>query len=552
MDDVRSALAQPDPLALLLIASTILAMFDRHEGAFGGSRPVGPSQPELMESLFGVEILETSALLAVIAALQDDDLLRARIRRELTRRSHPLPDWLTHLMSADAYRTAELVHVLRDGDNVLVGVRLHGGHQLTAVVYIDHNMGTVVKDAFVLDQPIASVLTRFEEIAADDPDSTIDDLPAADARARVTQAITLGAIIVPPFETDTWPACRPLVEWILRSLPTGGQGYATPEWDEPRLQRIADGFLASTFGKGFRDRENADLVDLVLRFGSEHGLADPLRWSPTAVEIFLGDWVPRRVIAPAGQLAKMPGVLRAFIRFAHRERGLRPALTTQTIAAVDEHEAQYQRTIRSTQPGGPAEMLTALSALAGGLVPGDSWELRIIADLATTVGGDLALNSLTADPLPDEPFDQSGIAPDILPAVLEILAVSDEAAVTLFDVEFRTATRRLLAVVALGNPEIFRRGSRADWTAAALGWIVAKANRLFNQDQGNGMQVKDYMTHFGLKGSPSQRAVAMLRAGGFPPETGWVNLGAPVFLTSGRRAAIIAQRDRLTKRLADG
>jgi len=53
----------------------------------------------------------------------------------------------------------------------------------------------------------------------------------------------------------------------------------------------------------------------------------------------------------------------------------------------------------------------------------------------------------------------------------------------------------------------------------ALGWIVAKANRLFNQEPGKtAMQVKDYMTHFGLKGSPSQRAVAMLRAGGFPPE----------------------------------
>jgi hypothetical protein len=540
-------LAQPHPLALLLMASTILGMFDHRDGPSGGQRPVGPSQPEMMESLFGVEILETSALLAVIGALQDDDLLRARIRRELTRRSHPLPDWLAHLTSADPYRTAELVHVLRDGDNVMVGVRLHDGHQLTAVVYIDHNMGTVVKDAFVLDQPIVSVLTRFKEIAADDPDSTIDDIPAADARARVTQAITLGAITVPPFETDTWPACRPLVEWIVRSLPTGGQGYETPDWDGRQLQTIADRFLASTFGKGFRDRDSVDLVDLVLQFGSGWGLADPLRWSPTAVEIILGDWVPRRVIGPAGQLSKMPGVLRAFIRFAHHERGLRPALTTQTLAAVDEHEAEYQRTIRSPRPGGPAEMMAALSAVAGGLGTGDSWELGIIADLATTVGGDRALDSLTADPLPDEPFDQSGIARDIVPAVREVLAVSDEATVALFDVEFRTAARRLLALVARGNPEIFRRGSRADWTAAAIGWIVAKANRLF--DQGKGIQVKDYMAHFGLKGSPSQRALPMLRAGGFSPDTGWVNLGSPAFLTSERRSAIMAQRDRLRERL---
>ena len=41
-------------------------------------------------------------------------------------------------------------HVLGDGDNIMLGARLPGGHELTCVIYIDHNLGTLVKDAFVV------------------------------------------------------------------------------------------------------------------------------------------------------------------------------------------------------------------------------------------------------------------------------------------------------------------------------------------------------------------------------------------------------------------
>ena len=40
-----------------------------------------------------------------------------------------------------AERVVEVVHVLGDGDNILVGTRLPGGDEITAVIYIDHNAG---------------------------------------------------------------------------------------------------------------------------------------------------------------------------------------------------------------------------------------------------------------------------------------------------------------------------------------------------------------------------------------------------------------------------
>ena len=81
----------------------------------------------------------------------------------------------------------------------------------------------------------------------DDPDTEWRALDLADARAWLVEGIDSGARTLPRFESDTWPPCRPLVEWITRLLPLGGTGRAWREWtdderDAPgrRLPRLAD------------------------------------------------------------------------------------------------------------------------------------------------------------------------------------------------------------------------------------------------------------------------------------------------------------------------
>ena len=69
---------------------------------------------------------------------------------------------------------------------------------------------------------------------------------------------------VPPFETDTWPACRPIVEWLTRGMPAGGVGYGRPEWSEPDRRKLADRFFASAFGAPLDDADHRGLMDSVV------------------------------------------------------------------------------------------------------------------------------------------------------------------------------------------------------------------------------------------------------------------------------------------------
>lgn len=195
MDDVARALAEEDPLSLLALASTLLTVVDeRTRDPF--ERP-GAGDPtltrdELVGSLLAVPGRETSAVLAAFAEMTGDEVLAARIRRELARRDEDLPGWLVGLPGVEADGAVEMVHVLGDGDNVMVGLRFPTGHDLAVVVYVDHNLGTVVKDAFVVPEPLDALVRFMREKSGDDPDTSWHEIDPADARAGITEAIELG------------------------------------------------------------------------------------------------------------------------------------------------------------------------------------------------------------------------------------------------------------------------------------------------------------------------------------------------------------------------
>jgi hypothetical protein len=544
MDDVADALATGEPLALLGLTSSFLTAFDPRVTRYAFSRDEAsalPSRDELVESFLEAPMVETSAFLTAIAALLGNDLLRSRVRREVAARGDVLPRWLLELDRATPGEIVEMGDVLGDGENVLVGVTLTGGHELSVVVYVDHNLGTVVKDAFVLSTAVPAVLERMRD-ATNDPDVTLASLDPGDARTRITDAIDHGALVFPPLETETWPACRPLVEWALRLLPEGGRGYERPEWSEADRQALAERFLASRFARGLDDADTRDLLDQVLWFGTDFGPGDPLRWSPVAVEILLGDWIPRKIVADVAYLARAPELLRALIRFSHAERGIREERTEETLAAVDEWEPDYQEVIRTPRLQGPDALLAAMGAVD----PAELLDRVQRDDLLAAVGGKRALDGLATAPLPDEPFTWERIPAPVHERVAEVLRLVDEGCAALLDVEYRTAARRLLARLAEAAPHVLGRG-RAATTAASICWIVAKANDRF--DDGD-LQVKDLLGFFGVgANTPSQRGKALLNAIGAEQGLyGQVHLGSTDYLTSAHRRQLVEWRDRLDGR----
>lgn len=554
--DIRRTLATDDPLDFLALASSLIAALDpRADNPF--ERVQDSAKPrltlaEFTESFIHTDRVEASAILAALAQLAGDELQRARAQRALEKRGHALPTWLNELGAATAVGAVVMSHVLGDGDNVMVEVAIPTGRSLTFVTYIDHNLGTVVKDAYPVADSLEHVVALMSA-TGDDPDLTFSDLSLADARERIAAAVAKGAMTYPPFETETWPACRPLVEWVTRLLPVGGTGYVRPTWDEDATRALADRFFASAYGTTLDDRDHRDLLANILWFATDYGPGDPLRWSAVAVEILLLDWLPRKVMAPSSYLALAPDLLRGFLTFCHAERGIRASLTAETLAAVDAYEPEYLELIESPRLQGPEALLAAVGLLDGDSDEEDLEDAEDYLDYVTyaigwlldAVGGPEALISLDDAPLPAHEFSWEGIAEDIGERVAEVLALCERYCSDVLDDEYTSACRVFLERVARGDAAVFRRRGSVTTAAAAVCWTIGKTNELFD---GRGLRVKDMMDYFGIAaGGVSQRADTFIRAAGYErtDSPGAVNLGDLDLLVSTRRRRIAMLRDLL-------
>ena len=274
------------------------------------------------------------------------------------------------------------------------------------------------------------------------------------------------------------------------------------------------------------------------------------------MEILLADWIPRKIVADASYLSKAPELLRAYIRFCHAERKIRPTLTGQTLAAVDEHEPEYQRVIRSPRPQGPAALLAKLGVLGDE----EPWEggpfdfhRHLLDQLAEEVGGQDALDSLDGTPLPDEEFGWDQVPAELRDRVADVLAACDRCCDGLLGAEYKTACRRLLARAVPGLSGLLRGAAKPQGIAAAVCWVIGKGNQRLGQGPGE-LRVKDLMSYFGLgQSSVAERGYKIMQAAGIQPASAYpaVRLGSPGLLVSARRRQIIELRGRHRAAISD-
>lgn len=171
-------------------------------------------------------------------------------------------------------------------------------------------------------------------------------------------------------------------------------------------------------------------------------------------------------------------------------------------------------------------------------------------DLIERVGSATILEALTADPLPDEPFDWSAVMDEDRAFVAEVLVLADRCCDEMLDVEFRTIARRILARCARGEPRALRRSANRARFAAGLVWLAGKANGEFALR--SRWNADSLWLWFGVN-SCSERGISIRKAACLIPEPRtWeplydrdptIKLGDPSLLHSRTRAQLMQRRD---------
>lgn len=477
--------------------------------------------PELVAKLAATPGWVARAALAVMARLSPEPSHRELASLELRARDEPLPTWAERFDDVVVTAVVQVVDPLGDADLLLLELRWPDAEPLVLLLLIDHNLVSTIKLGAVLERSIDRVLTSFTELADDEPVRL--GLTPADARSIIEAAGSLPSPVGEPGAAHAGEV-RPLVEWLVGHLPTGGIVPRRPSTTEDERRAIRDRFLDSPWGRALDVLGRSHVVDALLDVAADGD--DPLRWSRARLgHLDLGAVADDPWFEPE-DLAAVPDLLRALIGFAHEQRGIARRHTDSAMAGVDRAcWALRATTDVRTSPSMSAEW----------------WEDEPLDRLAGQVGSRAVLASLDLAPLPDEPFDADGIVPETVPAVEAVLAVVDDVCDRFFDVELRTAGRRLLAAVARRSATAVRH-ARPDTTAAGIVWLVATANGAFDR---HGVRQKDVRSHLGLSSALSSRAHSLRLVLTDGRATWQDELGDAGLLTSARRRWIVGERDRL-------
>jgi hypothetical protein len=318
----------------------------------------------LVEALRRVGGVGARIALSVIAAVDDGRVgLRAgALTHELSQdREEALPGWISQLGKAEI-TDAAVMHedIFDDACTVFLEARHPNGETHAVGDLIDHNLGGIAKDILVADS-----IDAVEEIMREHPQPDgvlkLERVSPGVAAGLIHAALELTDMTWDPPVSEDYADLRSLA--LMRADETGG--YVVPadrdEMSGEERDQLLDEFLGSPEGEGFApDGEEAYAVSLAVNFCADYVDGRPLRWSPVVVELFMADWIPRRVIGDAELFACLPSALDAWVRFAGRKSNLPDWAIAATLEAIPVwYDTMVERSDDPDAAGPTKQFLTA-------------------------------------------------------------------------------------------------------------------------------------------------------------------------------------------------
>ncbi len=291
---------------------------------------------------------------------------------ELAREGVAQPEWAVQLGRSKPIRTVLFrEEVFDDGSTVWVESQYPDGDRVAVGVFIDHNLGYAAKDIVMadsIDQVIELLNESREESEVFEPELVIEEVDASDAAARILEAVANTDHFMEPPVSEEYPSFRALaIERVVEIDLSKNDPPTRPEVNpEIREQLLAD-FLrseeASDASIEVRD-DGAEVARLAIDFASDYVDGRPLRWSPVVVELFMADWLPRKITFADELEPSVPAALGAWVRFAGRTRGIPVEAIDETVVSIEPCIEPMREAIEAGSSS-PATMLIRAAEDAG-------------------------------------------------------------------------------------------------------------------------------------------------------------------------------------------
>ncbi len=251
---------------------------------------------------------------------------------DLERAGVAAPGWAAEVGQARPTEAWIGRDVYGDQEIVIIGFSYAGDDEHTLCVLVDHNLGGVAKDAY-LAAGLHTTLPRWRDAEANG--ITLEPVSLAGAAGRLEDALLATEIGGDTATGTRLVDLRALLASRLDALPTPERPGAG-ELDLATRERLVAEFLGSPEAADLlAEPAVVGLAHSLISFRADFGDGEPLRWSPTLASTCLLRHFPTRVDLDEADLALVPDLLSAWVRFAGRRQGLSEDAAERVVAAVD-------------------------------------------------------------------------------------------------------------------------------------------------------------------------------------------------------------------------
>ena len=218
------AIASGHPAELLVLTSSLAEASAEDERAVSTDDDADDVEAftwsSVIEELSGSVRPETTALLYALRPLAPEEW-GSKIAAELARRSTPgLPEWISGIGDAEVKGVWVRHEEPEPDDDVFAVVRWPTGQVMTFIANVARQPEPVVQDALLAPVDV-SALAEAGGIPSAGPMELIE-VDLADARAMLDAAVGRWESTSPEEASEDWPSTRPLLRWLLSTLPEGG------------------------------------------------------------------------------------------------------------------------------------------------------------------------------------------------------------------------------------------------------------------------------------------------------------------------------------------
>jgi hypothetical protein len=342
----RELLAVRSPLDAELIVSEILGSW------YGRQADEGDVEEIIGEALVDhAARAGTPAALALLTGMAYLGTPHQAARAEraalgLMDRGVARPGWADRVGMVTAAQCYASRDVYGDQDSIVCTYTYGGEERHALVVLVDHNMGGMARDAWVSSQ-VDRLLEHCRAEDRDNPLMRFEPLTPDATRSRLETALAVTQDIEEPPVNETFGSYHAFVRARVRALPPGGRRSTPQPHGQDRRATLAARFLASDEAEELSDRSTASrCADRIIDFGCAYGQGRPLRVSPIKCEMFLLDWLPRKVVLSPDEQEAMPHVLAAWVRWAGRLTSLPQEGVRTTLDAVWDATGKFTEAYR--------------------------------------------------------------------------------------------------------------------------------------------------------------------------------------------------------------